>query len=116
MVLFRFQSIPLVPYTRGNGLQEEQLRREIIAGVIKDSYGRKAQQHTFTIVVLGSSGDYSLDVGTKTTRKGRNIYRNGTKRCPWTNEEMREIALTEKHSRGDKARRDRERRYSEKLL
>lgn len=82
--------------------------RFVTAEVVTDSYGDKKQQHTFTIVVIESSGYRPLAEGVKTTRKGRNIYRNGTLRLPWAAEELREAVLDEKHERGNKARATRE--------
>jgi hypothetical protein len=57
--------------------------RTVRAVVVKDSYGSDKQQHTFTILPLSSSGTQPIAVGKQTTRKGRNIYRNGTMRMPW---------------------------------
>jgi hypothetical protein len=63
--------------------------------VLRESYGRQKQQHTFTL----QRAD-----GTTFRIKGRNIYRNGTKRQPWANESLRHEAESEKHARGDRAR------------
>ena len=41
--------------------------KEYIGTIIKESYGKKTGQHTFTIL---------LDDGSKILRKGRNIYPN----------------------------------------
>ena len=76
--------------------------RIIIAKVTKDSYGEQKQQHTFTLRVLFSEG--TSPVAGTIRRKGRNVYRNGTKRKPWLAEEKRTKAQDEKHNRGDKAR------------
>jgi len=84
--------------------------RLIIAKILKDSYGQAKQQHTFTIEVIHSEGVDPLSVGTKTTRKGRNVYRNGTQRLAWANEADRKAAADEKHQRGDKARAARQAR------
>jgi hypothetical protein len=84
--------------------------RTIIAKVVKDSYGSAKQQHTFTIEVLSSSGEQPLEVGTITTRKGRNVYRNGTWRKAWASEEDRVKVAEEKHQRGDVARARRAKR------
>ena len=84
--------------------------RRIAARIINDSYGSAKQQHTFTIEVIGSDGPDALTPGTKTTRKGRNVYRNGTKRQPWVNEADRAAALADKHQRGGRARAAREER------
>jgi len=72
----------------------------IQAKVIKDSYGDKKQQHTFTVV-------YD-DTGEIKRIKGRNLYRYKVMREKWDDEESRKIALNEKHKRGNKARLKRE--------
>jgi len=84
--------------------------RVIQSLVTKDSYGAAKQQHTFTIEVLASTGVRPLKAGTKTTRKGRNIYRNGTKRVAWSDESLRGIVADAKHKRGDAARINRDAR------
>lgn len=81
--------------------------RLIIAKILKDSYGAEKQQHTFTIEIIHSEGYDPLSPGKKTTRKGRNIYRNGTYRKPWENESERQKTLNEKHQRGSFARAER---------
>lgn len=83
-------------------------KRTIIAEIIKDSYGEKKQQHTFTFSVIDSWGCDALTKGLKTRRKGRNIYRNGTKRLPWKCKGARTLALNEKHARGGSAREARQ--------
>lgn len=84
--------------------------RRVVARIVKDSYGSAKQQHTFTLEVIDSDGVDALIAGAKTTRKGRNIYRNGTTRQPWTDEAEREAALDDKHQRGDNARAARDER------
>lgn len=73
----------------------------VIGKVIRDSYGRDKQQHTFTL---------QLDDGSQMRIKGRNLYANGVWRKAWDDESLRSVALTEKHARGDKARAARARR------
>lgn len=63
--------------------------------IIRDSYGRDKQQHTFTL---------RLADGSVTRVKGRVMYREGTYRRPWADESLRRAALDEKHGRGDSAR------------
>ncbi len=77
---------------------------ETIRGkIVKDSYGAKKQQHTFTI-----------ETADKTFRiKGRNLYAKEIMRKPWANESQRRLAQEEKHERGDVARRMREIRRQE---
>lgn len=78
--------------------------RRVAAKIINDSYGALKQQHTFSLEVIASDGANPLAAGTRTSRKGRNVYRNGTRRLAWTDEAARAAALTEKHARGDVAR------------
>lgn len=87
--------------------------REVVAAVVSDSYGSTKQQHTFTIEIIDSSGLDPLSAGTKTTRKGRNIYRNGTLRMEWANEANRNQEAVDKHARGDAARATRDARRAE---
>jgi hypothetical protein len=68
---------------------------QITGKIIKDSYGKDKQQHTFTL---------ALADGTELRIKGRNLYANGTYRRLWADESMRRIAAEEKHLRGDRAR------------
>ncbi|MDP1628879.1 hypothetical protein [Parvibaculum sp.] len=90
--------------------------REIAARVVKDSYGAAKQQHTFTLEILASDGYQPLTAGSMTTRKGRNVYRNGTSRKPWADEAARRTALDKKHGRGDAARAARQARKDEAWL
>lgn len=85
--------------------------RTVQAKVIKESYGKKKQQHTFTLIITGGEGFDPIRLGEKICRKGRVIYRNKTYRKPWPSEAMRNIAIGEKHVRGDQARADRELRF-----
>lgn len=78
--------------------------RRVAARIVKDSYGADRQQHTFTLEVIASDGCDPIAPGARTTRKGRNVYRNGTRRLAWANEADRGAALDEKHGRGDAAR------------
>lgn len=72
---------------------------ELIEGkIIKDSYGKAKQQHTFTIQLKDKS---------KMLIKGRNLYRLGVWRKDWKIEEDRQEALDEKHGRGGAARNER---------
>ena len=50
--------------------------RTISGEIIKDSYGPKTGQHTFTILIDSISGSESekYKVGQKILRKGRNVY------------------------------------------
>jgi hypothetical protein len=78
--------------------------RTISATVVKDSYGAGKQQHTFTLLVTGSTGVDPLKVGEKALRKARNVYRNGVSRQLWDDESARLEAQAEKHERGGAAR------------
>lgn len=88
--------------------------RTISARVVKDSYGADKQQHTFSLVILASEGVQGdkYPPGSKTTRKGRNVYRNTVMRQQWADESLRSIAADEKHDRGGKARAQRDQRRS----
>ena len=87
--------------------------RTIKAEVLSESYGDKKQQHTFTLRVIQSEGYEPIEPEKVIRRKGRNIYRNGTKRRPWENELARNQVLDEKHNRGEIARRERRYRIGE---
>ncbi len=43
--------------------------------IIKESYGDKRGQHTFTILIQDSKGYQALSLGKNVCRKGRNLYR-----------------------------------------
>ncbi|KAM3364701.1 hypothetical protein ACQJBY_014830 [Aegilops geniculata] len=80
--------------------------KRIVAGkVVKESYGKDKQQHTFTIQVFWSKGVGKLPPLYLLLVKGRNLYRMMTFRQAWANEANRLKALEEKHNRGDAARR-----------
>lgn len=69
---------------------------ETVTGkIVKDSYGKDKQQHTFTL---------ALEDGSELRIKGRNLYANGTYRKLWADESQRRAAAEEKHARGDSAR------------
>ena len=87
--------------------------RTITARVEKESYGADKQQHTFSLRVISSDGIDPLKAGERTRRKGRNIYRNGTERLVWRDEEARRAVADEKHRRGDAARQVRRWRIGE---
>lgn len=72
--------------------------------IVSDSYGQTKQQHTFTIEVEGE----------KMLIKGRNLYKNGTLRKAWQDENKRKQILEDKHSRGDEARAARKERKEAK--
>ena len=72
--------------------------RVVRARIIRDSYGEKCGQHTFTL---------ELQDGSTVRRKARNVYAN------WTMARTRDpvermAALDDKHNRGDTARQRRE--------
>lgn len=96
-------------FGRGKASQPLGTRR-IVARIVADSYGAAKQQHTFTLQVIESDGYRPLDPATVTARKGRNIYRNGTRRMPWENEANRTEVAVKKHTRGATARAAREER------
>lgn len=43
--------------------------------VIKESYGDKKAQHTFTIEIIKSEGIQPIEISKKIRRKGRNLYK-----------------------------------------
>lgn len=79
----------------------------ITGKIVRDSYGRDKQQHTFTI---------QLADGSTFCIKGRNLYANGTFRKVWGNESERMMCATEKHARGDAARAARAHRRNESFI
>lgn len=76
--------------------------------VLKESYGKDKQQHTFTCLDLETDAVVRI--------KGRNIYRNGCQRKVWENEDDRLKVLEDKYSRGTKARSDRKERIETNFL
>ena len=76
----------------------------VVGRIVADSYGADKQQHTFTLELAG---------GTRTFIKGRNLYRQGVWRKPWSDEASRHSVADEKHARGRVARAARERRKGE---
>ena len=87
-------------YRRPVFLENETIEAEVVA----DSYGAEKQQHTFTL---------QKPDGTTFRIKGRNVYRNGTRRQPWADEAIRRPLIDEKHARGDRARSARRERTSD---
>lgn len=85
-------------------------KRTITALVLRDSYGRDKQQHTFTLIVMKCVGDSPLRKGEQILRKGRNVYRWGVERRRWKDETARQAQLAEKHARGSTARAERAQR------
>lgn len=73
--------------------------------IIKDSYGKDKQQHTFTI---------EDNKGNIIRIKGRNLYRNGCERLVWKDENKRDVQLEEKHQRGKEAKEKAELRKAKK--
>lgn len=82
---------------------------ELIEAVVtKDSYGAMKQQHTFTLTILDRTKSIKI--------KGRRLYRNGVWRRSWGDEKLRQAAQKEKHVRGDKARKERQRRLDSREM
>ncbi|XP_020586814.1 zinc finger CCCH domain-containing protein 62-like [Phalaenopsis equestris] len=79
-------------------------KRTIAGRIVKESYGRAKQQHTFTVEVLWSKGAHPLPSLHPLLVKGRNLYRYRTFRQRWDNEAERSKVLEEKHGRGAIAR------------
>ena len=74
--------------------------RRILGIIEKDSYGGKRGQHSFTIYVLDSDGEDSLNEESIINRKGRNVYKKDFMYIPLASQEVRE----EKHERGQEAK------------
>jgi hypothetical protein len=68
--------------------------------IIAESYGAEKFQHTFTIEIESE----------KMKIKGRNLYKNGCLRKPWSDEGKRKEVIDEKHQRGEEAREKNKRR------
>lgn len=77
--------------------------RGIIAKVLKDSFGKTGQRHTFTLQVLNSWGIDPLEVGKVVRRKGITIYHSGVFRMKWDNEDERKVATDDVASRSSDA-------------
>ena len=88
--------------------------RKVCANIISESYGKLKQQHTFTLLIIESSGVQPLKVGKTYLRKGRNIHRGDPHRAIWADEALRVRVLAEKHSRGRVASLSRNARKSGK--
>ncbi|KAE8723339.1 SAP domain-containing protein, putative isoform 2 [Hibiscus syriacus] len=81
------------------------LEKRTIAGrVVKESYGKAKQQHTFTVEVLWSKGTKKFPPLFPLLVKGRNLYKSRTCRQRWCDEAERRNVLAEKHKRGNAAR------------
>lgn len=48
--------------------------RIVTAKIIRESYGQKTGQHTFSMQVVSCVGDQPLSPGAKIRRMGRNVY------------------------------------------
>ncbi|KAG8474744.1 hypothetical protein CXB51_031708 [Gossypium anomalum] len=106
-------------------------KRTIAGRVVKESYGKAKQQHTFTVEVLWSKGSKKLPPLFPLLVKGRNLYKLKTYRQAsirleidnfshdglglfmlflfglhqrWSDEAERKHVLSEKHKRGNAAR------------
>ncbi|KAK9038778.1 hypothetical protein V6N11_023632 [Hibiscus sabdariffa] len=79
-------------------------KRTIAGRVVKESYGKAKQQHTFTVEVLWSEGTKKLPLLFPLLVKGRNLYKLRTYRQRWCDEAERRNVLAEKHKRGKAAR------------
>ncbi|KAG8079708.1 hypothetical protein GUJ93_ZPchr0007g5181 [Zizania palustris] len=92
-------------YEKSQKKHSKCIGKRIVAGkVIKESYGKDKQQHTFTVQVYWSKGVGKLPPLSLLLVKGRNLYRMITFRQHWPNEVDRLKALEEKHNRGNAAR------------
>ena len=88
----------------GGWRNPQRLGERLVRGrVLRDSYGERRQQHTFMIEVERSTGADALEPGAVIRRRAGNLYRHGTRRAPWSDENARKEALAETHARGDRA-------------
>ena len=78
--------------------------RDVIALVLRDSYGADCGQHTLTLRVLASGGYEFISAGATIRRMARTLYGANAQRLVWDDESARAAALAEKHARGDSAR------------
>ncbi|XP_022739335.1 uncharacterized protein LOC111291702 isoform X1 [Durio zibethinus] len=78
--------------------------RTVAGRVVKESYGKAKQQHTFTVEVLWSKGTKKFPPLFPLLVKGRNLYKLKTYRQRWSSEAERRNVLAEKHRRGKAAR------------
>jgi len=83
----------------------------IRAIIVKDSYGKDKQQHTFTLEVMKSATSKTSQKGSSFRIKGRNLYKHFLF-CENAERKERNEALEEKHKRGSIARAEREVRIS----
>lgn len=89
---------------RGIGYNPVLGQRTNVGSVIKESYGKEKQQHTFTILIESSDGFRPLPEGKEVLRKGRVLHRYNPKRKLWDNEETRRRVEDQKQIRGARAR------------
>ena len=82
------------------------------AVIVKDSYGKDKQQHTFTLALMKSAHSKTFVKGSEFKIKGRNLYKHFTY-CENYMKEERKSALDEKYLRGSVARAEREERKNE---
>jgi len=72
------------------------------AKILKESYGKDKQQHTFTLLNIKTNKTFRI--------KGRNIYSLNVYRKEWIDEDARQEIADEKHERGSDARAERDER------
>lgn len=80
-------------------------RRELIARVVRESYGAGAGFHVFVLEVLACAGVAPLAPGSTIRRRGKTIHRFHPRRRRWEDEGRRAVVAAEKHARGDEQRR-----------
>jgi len=80
--------------------------------ILKDSYGSKKQQHTFTLALMKSPTSKTYVKGSEFRIKGRNLYKHFTF-CENFDRKDRNEQLNEKHRRGEEARTTRAIRRTE---
>ena len=103
-ITFRESVYKYSPYSRKSKFLGERL---VAAIILRESYGDKKQQHTFTLEVTGSLGYEAIPEGTIIRRKGRNLYDYLIYWQPAIDSERAKRA-EDKHIRGTNARKNRE--------
>jgi hypothetical protein len=93
-------------FRRGRRGKAPAGERTIRANVLRESYGERTGQHTFTLEVLSADGYKPPAVGETLRRKGRNLYGNLVDHMPGP-DVGRDGRADDKHRRGDAARQAR---------
>lgn len=93
-------------WRRGRSGNTPNGQRSIRATVVRESYGPRTGQHTFSLRVVASSGYRAPGAGETILRKGRNLYGNLVDQVR-ADDPDRQGRAEEKHRRGEGARQKR---------